>query len=242
MTGDAVKEIANLHEQSFLKEIDGKHYSIHRMNRVIDDPRPSILELESLNGLVDYILENVEEIDLSKCMVHIEDINRVSLIERYSGESKKRTCYVSVKLDKNLRVFPFGQFIDNEEFQIKMRCYFQSSKDRDLLLQYISRLTSNNEITIEDDGVTQSASVKKGLSGARVENAAAPSIITLKPYRTFREIEQVESPFIFRMKPSKEGLPSCALFEADGGSWRTEARIRICQFLIDNLPKINVLR
>lgn len=242
MTGDTVIEIAKLREQSFIKEIDGKHYSIHKMNRIIDDPRPSALELESLQGFVDYILCNTEEIALSRCMVYIEDINQVSLIEQFSGESQKRTCYVSAKLNKHLSVFPFGQFLDNEEFQIKLRCHFVHNDDREILLKYISRLTTNNEITIEDDGVTQSASVRKGLSGARIETAAAPAIVHLQPYRTFREIPQVESPFIFRLKPSKEGLPSCAIFEADGGAWRIEAKQRIYSYLADNLSNIDIIR
>ena len=45
-----------------------------------------------------------------------------------------------------------------------------------------------------------------------------PNPVTLRPFRTFIEVEQPESKFIFRMREGGR----CAIFEADGahGSWR----------------------
>lgn len=55
----------------------------------------------------------------------------------------------------------------------------------------------------------------------------APNPIALRPYRTFNEVEQPESEFIFRLH---EGM-TVGLFEGDGGQWRNEAIWNIAEFL-----------
>ena len=74
--------------------------------------------------------------------------------------------------------------------------------------------------------------IKTGI--ASVGEAEVPNPVTLAPYRTFPEIEQVESKFIFRMK---EG-PLAAIFEADGGAWKNEAMKRIKEYLVENLKEL----
>lgn len=56
-------------------------------------------------------------------------------------------------------------------------------------------------------------------------------------YRTFMEIEQPESEFVFRARKA-DSLPHFALFEADGGAWRIEAMKRIKAYLEENLKDI----
>ena len=51
----------------------------------------------------------------------------------------------------------------------------------------------------------------------------------LRPYRTFTEVVQPASDFIFRMKEDR-GI-TCALFEADGGAWKNAAMKNIKEYL-----------
>lgn len=60
-------------------------------------------------------------------------------------------------------------------------------------------------------------------------DAKVPNPVKLRPYRTFHEVEQPASDFIFRMK-SERGI-SCALFEADGGAWENAAMANIKNYL-----------
>lgn len=63
-------------------------------------------------------------------------------------------------------------------------------------------------------------------------SCASPNPVTLAPYRTFREIAQPESQFVFRLRGGVEGaLPHAALFEADGAEWKLAAVGRIASFL-----------
>ncbi|KHO31340.1 hypothetical protein OR63_10900, partial [Clostridium tetani] len=82
---------------------------------------------------------------------------------------------------------------------------------------------------VGDDGVSQAATIKTGV--ASVNEVKVPNPVVLAPFRTFPEIEQPESKFIFRMQSG----PRAALFEADGGAWRNEAMIKIKAYLEEQL-------
>nr|ABP73607.1 hypothetical protein [Bacillus thuringiensis] len=62
---------------------------------------------------------------------------------------------------------------------------------------------------------------------ATVDEVAVPNPVSLQPYRTFVEVAQPESDFIFRMKDG----PRCSLYEADGGAWKLEAIKNIKEYL-----------
>ena len=92
-----------------------------------------------------------------------------------------------------------------------------------------------------DDGVSQKATIKTGI--ASKEAAIVPSPVTLTPYRTFTEIAQSPSQFIFRMKQNG-GVIQCALFEADGGAWKNYVKDAIAEYLNDLLrdePNITII-
>ena len=87
-----------------------------------------------------------------------------------------------------------------------------------------------------DDGVTQKATIKTGLASKGA--AIVPNPVTLKPYRTFLEVDQPASDFIFRMK-EYSGSIGCALFEADGGAWKIEAMQNIKTYLQKELEGLD---
>lgn len=65
----------------------------------------------------------------------------------------------------------------------------------------------------------------------------ATNPVTLRPYRTFLEVEQPESKFIFRIREGSDGQPMFKLVEADGGLWKYEAVDAIKKYLTENLPE-----
>ncbi|VTS32597.1 phage protein [Streptococcus pseudoporcinus] len=75
----------------------------------------------------------------------------------------------------------------------------------------------------------KTATIKQGV--ASLVKAKAPNPVTLRPYRTFAEVEQPASQFIFRINQRAE----MALFEADGGKWRLDAINNIANFLKEEL-------
>lgn len=94
------------------------------------------------------------------------------------------------------------------------------------MLAVVGNMTGENTTTNSDDGITQQVAVKAGIHLQGRKDIQNP--INLKPFRTFREVEQPESPFVLRVRQSREGqVPSCALFEADGGAWKLVAMNRV---------------
>ena len=68
---------------------------------------------------------------------------------------------------------------------------------------------------------------------ASKSDAVVPNPVKLRPYRTFVEVEQPVSEFVFRMKDNN-GI-TCALFEADGGAWKNTAMRNIKNYLESEL-------
>jgi len=99
------------------------------------------------------------------------------------------------------------------------------------MLKVVENITEENVKGISDDGVSQAVTAKVGI--ATVGNVEVPNPVELALYRTFVEIDQPTSDFIFRMKDG----PRCALFEADGGKWKLEAIHNISEYLGDALKK-----
>lgn len=102
------------------------------------------------------------------------------------------------------------------------------AQDRAKLLALVGNVKDSSVRTVGDDGITQTTTVKTGV--ATVADVMVPNPVTLSPYRTFAEVEQPASNFVFRMRSGNDE-PAAALFEADGGAWRIEAIANIRQWL-----------
>ena len=113
-----------------------------------------------------------------------------------------------------------------------------AATDKSLVLKYIGSIVAINESATSDDGITQAVAVKTGISSKAVK--ALPNPVTLRPYRTFVEVEQPASSFIFRCRQDDGDVQFC-LVEADGGAWRAEAMKNIKAFMEQAVPGLNVI-
>ena len=96
-------------------------------------------------------------------------------------------------------------------------------------MKVVGNIKEENVRQVGDDGVSQSVVAKTGV--ATVEDVKVPNPVILAPYRTFVEVDQPESAFVFRMKNG----PLAALFEADGGAWRNSAIEAVSSYLAEEL-------
>lgn len=132
--------------------------------------------------------------------------------------------------------FKVGDWYDYEQFIIGVRSKFVANEDRDNLIKLVAGVVHCDEQKLEDNGVTQSVSIK---SGTKLQaQAEVKSIVKLKPYRTFIECEQPESEFLFRI--SNNGT-RYGLFEADGGKWRLQAKLNVKKHLDELLKDTGVI-
>ena len=118
-----------------------------------------------------------------------------------------------------------------EEAMVALRSKFQHTDDVDYILSLIGRMDVNQQISSEDNGVTQTVQVRSGVSF--VENQQVRPIVSLAPYRTFQEVLQPESDFVFRVDQDR----NVSLTEADGGMWKLAARNAVKTYLKDALAE-----
>ena len=202
-------------------ELDQGTFSRVSLSRVTE-PVASKLTVSTLTGLVDYIKTNVDQLE-GKLLIQVKSPEEVALYSPLNAD-REREKYVSAEaiLPNNV---VYERFLDTERFNIMLQSAFVNNKDKEILLKYTGLIQDDAVKTIGDDGVSQQVTVKTGV--ASVGQAVVPNPVVLAPYRTFPEIIQPESTFIFRMK---EG-PTAALFEADGGAWRNKAILNIKAYL-----------
>jgi len=193
-------------------------------------PTASTLNISTLTGLIDYVKSNVDEID-TELLIHVKSHKEVNVYGPLNVD-RERELFINVQaiLPSNIS---YERFLDTEQFNIMLQSAFTDTGDKDILLKYTGLIKDEAVKTTGDDGISQAVTIKTGV--ASVGQAVIPNPVTLAPYRSFTEIEQPLSKFIFRMQDG----PRAALFEADGGAWRNEAMYRIKLYLEDNLKELD---
>ncbi|WP_251870310.1 hypothetical protein [Enterococcus italicus] len=187
--------------------------------------------LNTLTGLVNYIKANVERENMHM-ILHIENERNVHLMGTLEFDGSREVLASSSAI---VPKFDYGQFYDMESFNIALQSKFvdlsneKEIDDRAILLKVVGNVTEDNVRTTGDDGVSQAVSIKQGI--ASKAEVKAPNPVFLAPYRTFLEVEQPASQFVFRMKDG----PRAAIFEADGGAWRNQAIVNIREYLKEQL-------
>ncbi|MFA9464076.1 MAG: hypothetical protein ACERKN_07255 [Velocimicrobium sp.] len=202
------------------------HYVDKDMKRLDANVRAASLEMTTLTSLIDYIKAEIDQSTI-KMIIHVVSPTTVKLISELDSD-RKREILVTVNAD--IPSFKYGEYFGHEQFIIALQSKFIENEDRALLLKFAGTVESGTVKAYGDDGVSQKATVKTGVSAKG--DAIIPNPVSLIPYRTFLEIEQPESNFIFRMKENeRSGSVECAIFEADGGAWSIDAMKYIKEYL-----------
>lgn len=230
MIKEALKYIVEM-SQPDVREINGQTYSDKSLYRINHNPKADSIVMSTLTSLVDYIKSNVDEMK-GKMIIHVESPTKVSMYSQLDLDRERETV---VKVNAQIPEFKFNQYLDHENFLIGVQSKFADDKesDRSLILKFAGTVEAGSVAEYGDDGVTQKATVKTGI--ASKSEAVVPSPAILRPFRTFVEVEQPISQYIFRMKQDKYDGIQCGLFEADGGAWKLQAMYNIKSYLQEEL-------
>lgn len=230
---EALEYIVDLKEPDIITSNNGILYSDKKLYRVEKFHVESI-KVKTLTAVVDYINNKLDDnLNNDNLFIHICDYNHVKLLTMLDNE-EDRTTYIN-SVNEGISIH-FDRFMDRERFNIMLQSCFVPTDDSELILSYIGNMTDSAVRTIGDDGVSQEVTIKQATKG--LTDVVIPNPVTLKPYRTFKEIDQPESKFIFRVDDNG----NCGLFEADGGAWKLDAINTIKEFLKENIEaEINIL-
>lgn len=190
---------------------------------------PDTLPLNSLDALVKLIKTEASEMD-TPLYITIPDHMTVRCFGQPDAAARYfRQVYYEAKATD---VPGWGEKVQLgfEEAQIALRTRFQETQDTLYAMKLLSDICCGAKVIYNDNGIATTVTTQKGV--ALQTNAQIRPIITLKPYRTFQEVEQPESIFLIRV--NDRGI---SFTEADGGMWKLAARETIKVFLEKRLDQ-----
>ena len=245
MIQKAIEYIVGLSKPNQIIDENGEIFTDKHMNRLRIGIHAETIHLNTLTSLVDYIRDNPEVFFEKKIIVHVVSPTCIKVFAQNS-EAKDLENKVYLEVDAKVPGFKFGNWYGNEEFVINVMSKFIGSSfeelsggmqnDKEEVLHFAGTVQDGTVANYGDNGVSQSATVKTGI--LETEDRIIPNPVQLIPYRTFVEVEQPVSKFVFRMKSDKYDGVCCALFEADGGAWENEAMQNIKAYLVSAFADI----
>jgi len=212
-----------------LVDINGMKFSDRSLVRY-DYREPEPLRFKSITGFLNYIASDFDY-TITNSFIHIKSYDRIEFLSPLN-EDNQREIYAICEPDKIY--IAFDKFIDRESFNIMLQTGFADTDELKDILRYIGNMTDKSVRTVGDDGISQEITIKSSTQG--LIDVFIPNPVILKPYRTFPEIEPVESKFVFRLK---EG-GYCALFEADGGAWKIETMHALEDYVVDLCNSLDI--
>lgn len=231
LTKDALQYIAGLKKAEVI-EVNGESYTDRGVFRVERQLRAEPITMSTLTSLLDYLKAGIDK-TAGKMLVQVTSPTSVQVLSMLDAD-RKRECLAEVTA--SVPDFAYGRYMDQESFIIALQAKFLPNGDRDLLLKFAGTVKDESIAEYGDNGVTQKATIKTGIS--TVGDAIVPNPVTLRPFRTFVEVEQPESSFVFRMRQGDGKGALCAVHEADGGAWKNDAMERVKNYLENGLKEL----
>lgn len=207
-------------------KIGSKDYTTQKVY-MVEDPidKPSTYKVNTLSGLVSLVKTEIKSIKELPLIVNVCNHREVNVWTTYDNRFERSWLYSATA---DLPSLERG-FVDHETFMVELRSKFIRNDDVNYLLQLLASVVDENSVKSTDNGLSQQVQVKQGIT--TIGNAEVKPIVSLAPYRTFLEVQQPESEFLVRLK---EG-GYIALFEADGGAWKLNAKKNIAGYLREAL-------
>ena len=224
---EALQFITKLKEEGMepkVLEIGGDTYCNKDLVRYHRFPMADRLGVNTLTALVDYIKGKPEELRESMILHVVSPV----YVRLYSGLIDERDREELMKADAVVNEFRFNEYYDQERFLIELQANFLETPDLLTIMQVAGNIQAGTTANYDDDGVSQKTTIKTGI--VNKTDVIVPNPVKLRPYRTFAEIEQPESSYVFRIMDTDRG-PAFKLVEADGGLWKNGTMQKIKGYL-----------
>jgi hypothetical protein len=239
MLADFVAKILSLAPPNKI-EFGGLDYTDKQLS-LIKSPEAEVVPVSTLQGLADLYAGELDDVKAKgDVLIHVTSPTTVDIVSREVDLWERRRVWARAVFPKQVELFPFGQWLNVENFIIMAQSRIQRVKlqgddgtmaqDLDYVLKIASAISAEAIETSEDDGISQKVATRRGI--VLKDQTTLKSRVTLAPYRTFAEIDSILSTFVFRAKHSGEEV-LLALFEADGGRWRLAATAAIAAWLAE---------
>ncbi|MCD7998973.1 MAG: hypothetical protein LUH21_17265 [Clostridiales bacterium] len=218
-------------EKTEVLEINGKTYADKNLTRYDKAPKADPVNASSLTALLDYINSCSDEFG-GNMIIHIASPTRVRLMSALDKEREREVLFNS---EAEVSGYQFDRWYDQENFMIALQANFVMNDDLAAVMKFAGNVEKKNSQTFSDDGRTQVATMNVGI--ASKADVIVPNPVTLIPYRTFQEVEQPSSEFVFRIGDKE--VPAFKIVEAEGGIWKNQAVYNIKNYLMEQISNMD---
>ena len=195
--------------RSMVEKIAERLYWRHDHNLVMPPEYPR-LQLRTLTAFVQFLARTDEgkKIQAMDARIVVSNAVHVELLGPPT-EYGDRHEY-AVVTHSGTHVTPI-HWIPYEDFVIEAQVKFERAHDFDRMMAYLRGIQSTDSLTATDDGVSQSATIRRGMESLAPEKFENPVDLALRGF-TFPEIVDVPpATYIMRMKAQGKDL-KVALF------------------------------
>jgi hypothetical protein len=207
-------------------EHNGFKYANQRLTQLPED-EPVTFNTKTLASLGDLITK--ENYAFNDLIIHVDSPTKVNVYTSFRGHLDRFYLYSA---QAELPRITLDTFLDVEQMNIMLKSTFAPTDSMDKLIALLGNIQEEEVQTTTDDGISQKVVAKTGI--ATVSKVTVNPIVKLAPYRTFIEVAQPESEFLLRLQKG----PKVALFEADGGAWKLQARKNIKAYFEEALKEL----
>jgi len=247
-------EIINVNGRKLVKQGDnyifpdeiylsGRTFFHNKNYEEIKQKEHEIMILNSLTGLIEFIKicesNDHKFINKKESLIRITHYNEIILSSKKYNDNLSFETFVGCHSFKDCQ-FPFGKFISQEDFAIKLMTFFDNNKAKEDLLSIISCVQSDHLIISEDDGISQEVTTKRGISFK--DDVKLPLYLKLLPFRTFPELQTIDEIFILRLRKAGSGEIEFALFETGSLTWQLELMKNIHEYLLTRLEDWDIIK
>ena len=227
MLAKMIDKIVSLKETKTF-EIGGQTYTDGHLTLVpVHVDRPECITVSDLDGICQLIRTELSKVGTT-VLVQAKSYKSVEVMTTYLEDFSRNVLYRAEADVPGLRT----GFRDRETALIELRSLFIPGEGTAYLLDLLSRMTDENSVSTQDNGVTQTVEARQGI--ALKERVEVRPRVVLQPFRTFLEVDQPESEFLLRVDAEK----GVGLFEADGGVWKLEAKKNIAAYFAKSLSDL----
>jgi hypothetical protein len=238
------EELIALKNKNELETLQLRHEQEVQLTRLNFNSVKSFESITTLSSLCDILKAEIERNAAAfPLFVSVTAFNGVEVYGSYEVDFSRRKLYAAKSDNGELRFAdnPKGQ-LDIESAIIALQTKFVNSDDLPYVIEMCGKISLKSEVTSEDNGMSQQITVNKGV--ALIGKAPVKPRVTLRPFRTFIEVDQPASEYLLRFHDG--GLVS--LTGADGGAWKLKAKENVAAFLSRKLTgliadgKVKILR
>ena len=211
-----------------ITEHNGFRYVNRQLNKLPED-EPAVFSTKTLASIVELINKEHSHGSLNDLVIHIDSPTKVNVYTALRDHLNRFNLYTAVA---ELPKVTLDNYLELEAMNIMLKSTFIDTEAKDKLIALLGNIQEEDIQITTDDGFSQKVVAKTGI--ATVSKVTVNPIVKLAPYRTFIEVAQPESEFLLRLQKG----PKAALFEADGGAWKLQARKNIKAYFEAELAEL----